>query len=49
MHIKTEMDLHINYCKSFGIGKEEIEGTEEHQGTYRAPFFNPNAYCWISE
>ncbi|GAP89316.1 putative phosphomethylpyrimidine kinase [Rosellinia necatrix] len=30
-HIHTEMRLHIDYCKSFGIGIEEIEATEEHQ------------------
>lgn len=26
------MSLHINYCKEFGITKEEIEVTEESQG-----------------
>ena len=31
-HIYTEMSLHIGYCKEFGISKEEIENTEEHQG-----------------
>ncbi|KAJ2967682.1 hypothetical protein NUW58_g10394 [Xylaria curta] len=30
-HIHTEMKLHIDYCKSFGIEKDEIEATEEHQ------------------
>ncbi|KAI0526669.1 Rapamycin-insensitive companion of mTOR, N-term-domain-containing protein [Xylaria bambusicola] len=30
-HIHTEMKLHIDYCKSFGITIEEIETTEEHQ------------------
>ncbi|KAI0486909.1 Phosphomethylpyrimidine kinase-domain-containing protein [Xylaria cf. heliscus] len=30
-HIHVEMKLHIDYCKSFGIEKEEIEATEEHQ------------------
>ncbi|KAI1355737.1 Phosphomethylpyrimidine kinase-domain-containing protein [Xylaria sp. FL0043] len=30
-HIHTEMKLHIDYCKSFGIELEEIEATEEHQ------------------
>lgn len=30
-HIHTEMKLHIDYCKSFGIEREEIEATEEHQ------------------
>lgn len=26
------MNLHIEYCKEFGISKEEIQATEEHQG-----------------
>ncbi|KAI0381024.1 Phosphomethylpyrimidine kinase-domain-containing protein [Hypomontagnella monticulosa] len=30
-HIHTEMQLHLDYCKEFGISKEEIEATEEHQ------------------
>ncbi|KAI1426676.1 Phosphomethylpyrimidine kinase-domain-containing protein [Xylaria sp. FL1777] len=30
-HIHTEMKLHVDYCKSFGIEMEEIEATEEHQ------------------
>ncbi|KAK8117541.1 uncharacterized protein PG998_005822 [Apiospora kogelbergensis] len=30
-HIKTEMGLHIDYCASFGISKEQIEAAEEHQ------------------
>ncbi|KAK6822668.1 hypothetical protein PG987_014213 [Apiospora arundinis] len=30
-HINTEMSLHIDYCASFGISKEQIEATEEHQ------------------
>ncbi|KAI2630528.1 Phosphomethylpyrimidine kinase-domain-containing protein [Xylaria nigripes] len=31
MHIYSEMKLHVNYCNKFGIEKEEIEATEEHQ------------------
>lgn len=31
------MKLHIDYCKSFGIEIEEIEATEEHQGTEPSP------------
>ncbi|KAI2626484.1 Phosphomethylpyrimidine kinase-domain-containing protein [Hypoxylon sp. NC1633] len=31
-HIHTEMKLHIDYCEEFGISKEEIQATEEHQG-----------------
>ncbi|KAI1502328.1 Phosphomethylpyrimidine kinase-domain-containing protein [Biscogniauxia marginata] len=30
-HVHTEMKLHLEYCRSFGISKEEIEATEEHQ------------------
>ncbi|KAK8076462.1 thiamine biosynthesis protein (thi-4) protein [Apiospora phragmitis] len=30
-HINTEMSLHLDYCASFGISKEQIEATEEHQ------------------
>ena len=28
------MKLHLDYCKSFGISKEEMEATEEHQGEF---------------
>ena len=31
-HIHHEMGLHIDYCKDFGVTKEEIEMTEESQG-----------------
>ncbi|KAL2020373.1 hypothetical protein VTK56DRAFT_8502 [Thermocarpiscus australiensis] len=30
-HIFKEMELHIGYCKSFGISKEQMESTEEEQ------------------
>ncbi|KAI0014047.1 Phosphomethylpyrimidine kinase-domain-containing protein [Xylariaceae sp. FL0662B] len=30
-HIHTEMNLHLDYCKQFGISKEEVEATEEQQ------------------
>ncbi|KAI1333685.1 Phosphomethylpyrimidine kinase-domain-containing protein [Xylariaceae sp. FL0016] len=30
-HIHTEMKLHLDYCESFGISKDEIEASEEHQ------------------
>lgn len=30
-HIHSEMQLHLNYCASFGLSKEQIEATEEHQ------------------
>jgi thiaminase len=37
------MDLHLGYCRSFGISREEIEATEEHQGkTGRAPPYPPS-------
>jgi thiaminase len=32
MHIQNEMALHIDYCKSFGISKEEMETAEESEG-----------------
>jgi len=32
LHIYKEMGLHIDYCKDFGITKEEIEATTESQG-----------------
>ena len=31
-HIHHEMSLHIDYCKDFGVTKEEIEASEESQG-----------------
>lgn len=31
------MKLHLDYCKEFGISKEEIEATEEHQGIKPQP------------
>lgn len=31
-HIYTEMQLHLDYCESFGVSKKEIEATEEQQG-----------------
>jgi hypothetical protein len=31
-HIHHEMGLHIEYCNGFGITKEEMEASEEHQG-----------------
>ncbi|KAE8447396.1 hypothetical protein EG329_010810 [Mollisiaceae sp. DMI_Dod_QoI] len=33
-HIHQEMALHIDYCKGFGITKEEIVSTEESQDMY---------------
>lgn len=31
-HIFKEMELHINYCRGFGISREEMEQTEEKEG-----------------
>ncbi|OKL57262.1 hypothetical protein UA08_07604 [Talaromyces atroroseus] len=31
LHIKTEMALHIDYCASFGLTREEMEATPERQ------------------
>lgn len=33
-HIIREMQLHINYCKTFGISEEEIQHTPELQGMF---------------
>ncbi|KAI1432739.1 Phosphomethylpyrimidine kinase-domain-containing protein [Xylaria sp. CBS 124048] len=30
-HIHSEMRLHIDYCRSFGMDEDEIMATEEHQ------------------
>lgn len=32
LHIHHEMGLHIEYCKGFGMSKQEIEASEESQG-----------------
>ena len=31
-HVKHEMSLHVNYCKRFGISREELETSEENEG-----------------
>lgn len=31
-HIETEMQLHIDYCKDFGLSQQDIESEEESQG-----------------
>lgn len=33
-HIMREMQLHVNYCKSFGISEAEMRATEEKQGVF---------------
>lgn len=33
-HIHHEMGLHIDYCKDFGVTKEDMEKTEESQGIF---------------
>lgn len=32
-HIHHEMELHIKYCKDFGISKEEMLSMEESEGS----------------
>jgi hydroxymethylpyrimidine/phosphomethylpyrimidine kinase len=31
-HIIHEMNLHVEYCESFGVSKEQILATEEDEG-----------------
>lgn len=38
-HIRHEMGLHIEYCKEFGVSKEEIEASEESQGNNSSHLF----------
>jgi thiaminase len=33
-HINYEMGLHLEYCKGFGVTKDDVERTEESQGKY---------------
>ena len=33
LSVKKEMELHLEYCKGFGISKEDMEGTKESQAT----------------
>jgi thiaminase len=42
LHIYKEMGLHIDYCKDFGITKEEIEATAESQGMRNHPQLERN-------
>lgn len=32
------MELHVGYCKGFGISREEMEATEEKEGKQPLPF-----------
>jgi len=32
-HIRTEIDLHIEECKQFGLSRDDLEQCEESQGT----------------
>jgi len=32
------MDLHIDYCKGFGVTLEQMESAEEHVGTLEQIF-----------
>ena len=36
-HIQNEMALHIDYCKDFGVSKEEMEAAEESEGRNDSP------------
>jgi hypothetical protein len=31
------MALHIDYCKGFGVSKEEMEAAEESEGMHNSP------------
>lgn len=43
------MDLHINYCKTFGISEQEIQATEELQGTLPTDHrpLTPRTHCFV--
>lgn len=32
LHIQEEINLHIDFCKGYGLSIEDIEGQEEDQG-----------------
>jgi thiaminase len=36
-HIQSEMALHIDYCRGFGVSKEEMEAAEESEGKHDIP------------
>jgi thiaminase len=38
-HIQNEMALHIEYCKGFGISKEEMEAADESEGEYGSSYY----------
>ena len=38
LHIQHEMGLHLEYCKSFGLEKAEIERQKESIGQLNPPF-----------
>ncbi|KAK5014608.1 trifunctional hydroxymethylpyrimidine kinase/phosphomethylpyrimidine kinase/thiaminase [Cryomyces antarcticus] len=44
-HINEEVKLHLKYCEEFGVSKEEIESTQESQGT----FFTGSDYRMLIE
>lgn len=33
-HVQTEMALHVDYCRGFGISKNEMEAAEESEGMH---------------
>ena len=36
LHVKRELSLHLNYCRDFGLSKEDIESTRASQGMYHS-------------
>lgn len=51
LHIQTEMNLHLDYCQSFGVSKTEIESHKESLGKDRSAeariskLINSNSMC----
>lgn len=42
------MALHLSYCESFGITKEQIESIPETQGTSNESTTRQRSICWIN-
>ena len=38
LHIERETNLHVEYCKSFGLTLEDMTSAEEHMGGF---YFSP--------
>lgn len=45
--VQSEMKMHLEYCKKFGLEREEIERTEEDQGMFWAIWCG--SYVLLSE